>query len=620
MFAGVRAYDLPLGDAAAARGARARGGGVDGSTISLTHLTLSGVLPDGSRRAAFRSLADALVAGAAAGLPLTHLDWSHNDGRDAAVGGAAQVAAALPHALETLDLTQCHAGRAATAALAAALDAHHSHAGSLQVLRLGGNEVGKGGGALASFLRRAAALRELSVGGSACSVAAVAASLAHGAPQLATLDVSAVRLGRADVAALVALGASSAALTSLSVARCGVEADAVLAIGQALQLNPRLSATALDASGNALGAVGGYLLAAALPTLSKLTALHVDEIGRGPDLPPELAGGSGSRNGTPEKDSSPADGGNSFSRGRDRSNSSDAAKAAAPGAAVLLLEALAAAAAALPALTSVALGHTAVGTPDRLATALHAFLIGAPQLKALYLAGSGASRLRGALTPLVHAVAEAAAAGGAQLSVLDVSGHQSGDGVVSALRPLLDGDGGPRTLLCHGNALTVSGFEQLGEAAKEAAVEALVVTQEDARVALDNELSMKRPKDHAVRRLRAAVDRVRTVVQANRARRQLYPTMRHPRVGDGGAGLDAGCGKVGGVLKWPDWARLSRDEAAGAAAAIASPAWIARGSSEEVSGREEATPRAVAGGRTAPSSAAGGAAGGGGGAGGPDRP
>ena len=185
-------------------------------TISLTHPTLSASSPT-ARARAFRSLADALVAGAAAGLPLTHLDWSH-DGRDAAVGGAAQVAA-LPHALETLDFTQCHAGRAATAALAAALDAHHSHAGSLQVLRLGGNEVGKGGGALASFLRRA---RSADQRGSACSIAAVAAALAHGAPssQRSTFPPSAWSRRRGCPRRL---GASSAALTSLSVARCGVE-------------------------------------------------------------------------------------------------------------------------------------------------------------------------------------------------------------------------------------------------------------------------------------------------------------------------------------------------------------------------------------------------------------
>ena len=36
MFAGVRAYDLPLGDAVAALGECARGGGVDGSTIRPT--------------------------------------------------------------------------------------------------------------------------------------------------------------------------------------------------------------------------------------------------------------------------------------------------------------------------------------------------------------------------------------------------------------------------------------------------------------------------------------------------------------------------------------------------------------------------------------------------------
>ena len=154
----------------------------------------------------------------------------------------------------------------------------------------------------------------------------------------------------------------------------------------------------------------------------------------------------------------------------------------------------------------------------------------------------------------MHAVAEAAAAGGAQLSVLDVSGHQSGDGIVSALRPLLDGDGGPRTLLCHGNALTVSGLEQLGEAAKEAAVEALVVTQEDARVALDNELSLILPKDHAVRRL-APPSTAWTIVQATA--RAAVPDDAPPAGRRRRRGW-MGCGKVGSVLKWPDWARLSR--------------------------------------------------------------
>ena len=53
-----------------------------GQSSSLEHLCLSGCLPDMGKRAAVKTLADALTQGAGGALPLNHLDLSYNDIQD----------------------------------------------------------------------------------------------------------------------------------------------------------------------------------------------------------------------------------------------------------------------------------------------------------------------------------------------------------------------------------------------------------------------------------------------------------------------------------------------------------------------------------------------------------
>ena len=94
-----------------------------------------------------------------------------------------------------------------------------------------------------------------------------------------------------------------------------------------------------------------------------------------------------------------------------------------------------------------------------------------------------------------------------------------------------------------GAAAAEGGGERGGDA--RCGTELLVITHEDARFALTTDLDAKRPKDLAAARIRAAVRQVAEVVAANRARRKLYPRMRHPRHDDGGT--------YGRLLRWPDW-------------------------------------------------------------------
>ena len=85
MFSGLRCRDLPLNESVGSLCDYAK------TSDSLEHLCLSGVLPDAARlsgtgaRSSIRLLVEALAAGAAARLPLTELDLSHNELRDGGV-------------------------------------------------------------------------------------------------------------------------------------------------------------------------------------------------------------------------------------------------------------------------------------------------------------------------------------------------------------------------------------------------------------------------------------------------------------------------------------------------------------------------------------------------------
>ena len=102
----------------------------------------------------------------------------------------------------------------------------------------------------------------------------------------------------------------------------------------------------------------------------------------------------------------------------------------------------------------------------------------------------------------------------------------------------------------------------------------MVVTHEDARFALNADIALKRPKDLAAKRLRAAVRAIAEALSANRARARLYPRMRHPRHADG---------SVPRMLCWPNWS---------SAATLAS--WLgevcADGVLRHVSGRRSSPP------------------------------
>lgn len=86
------------------------------------------------------------------------------------------------------------------------------------------------------------------------------------------------------------------------------------------------------------------------------------------------------------------------------------------------------------------------------------------------------------------------------------------------------------------------------ERAKTSVTELLVITHEDARFALNGELQAKRPKENALRRIHTATAKVQEAIAVIRARRRLYPKMRHPRYLHGAPRL----------LTWPNWHELFR--------------------------------------------------------------
>ena len=165
MFSGLRLVDVPVGDAIGALCDYAR------TSTTLSVLTLSGVLPDAAKRGSARTLGDALAEGARAKtLPLTWLDWSHNEIRDPGVTSIGYLIAALTHGLRALDLSECHATARATQPLLVALGSSAS-LNSIECLRLAANEIAaKGTVALADTIRTASSLLELDLRATACTV------------------------------------------------------------------------------------------------------------------------------------------------------------------------------------------------------------------------------------------------------------------------------------------------------------------------------------------------------------------------------------------------------------------------------------------------------------------
>ena len=166
MFSGLRLVDVPVGDAIGALCDYAR------TSTTLSVLALSGVLPDAAKRGSARSLGDALAEGARAKtLPLTWLDWSHNEIRDPGVTSIGYVVAALAApGLRALDLSECHATARGMQPLLVSLSSSASPA-SLESLRLASNEIAaKGTAALADTIRIASSLLELDLRATACTI------------------------------------------------------------------------------------------------------------------------------------------------------------------------------------------------------------------------------------------------------------------------------------------------------------------------------------------------------------------------------------------------------------------------------------------------------------------
>ena len=151
--------------------------------------------------------------------------------------------------------------------------------------------------------------------------------------------------------------------------------------------------------------------------------------------------------------------------------------------------------------------------------------------------------------------------------MLDVSNHHAGDGLLEVLPALLAGPKAPACLLLHENQLTVTGLEQLARlmsAAETHPTEVLVVTHEDAHFALTHEVEkLKRPWESVAKRVQSATVQIQQAVAVGRARRRLYPRMRHPRP----------IGGVPYVMRWPNWAELLHQAAPGSPAGTGMQSW-----------------------------------------------
>ncbi|KOO28731.1 leucine-rich repeat-containing protein [Chrysochromulina tobinii] len=524
MFAGVRLLDAPIGEAISALSECAR------TSKSLTVVHLSGVLTaapsDVRARLAAKSFVDALSEGAAARtLPLTDLDLSGNELRDGGVTAISQLVQALRQGLRLLDISDAKASSRGMQPLIAALcEGRRSpqgvmHASSaLEILRLADNEIGpRGTPLLAQMLQRAAKLEELDLRSTGVAAKLVVETLQKGTAgaTLRILDLSGNKLSRADLAALFHFLGGCTALVELSLARCTLAPESLVALLQAAQLNRGLNALTLDASSNPFGALGGQLLSTALPHCTKLSGLYIDAC-----------------------------------------HGATAAKGDDTALSVVVCEALTKSA---PQLTCLGLGRNAAprsGDRQKLIAGLATVLGAAPRLHTLLLAGSPALRLKLELASVLGCIASCVA----PIQVLDVSGHHAGDGLLEALPALLAGPKAPACLLLHENLLTATGLEQLAGlmgAAETHPTEVLVVTHEDAHFALTHEVEkLKRPWESAAKRVQSATVQIQQAVAVGRARRRLYPRMRHPRPIDG----------VPYVMKWPNWAELLHQAAPGSPA------------------------------------------------------
>ena len=159
------------------------------------------------------------------------------------------------------------------------------------------------------------------------------------------------------------------------------------------------------------------MLASVLPRCSKLTALFLNDVARGPDLAASLAEG-GSPDGSGEAPHHPSK----------SAPMSQAAGAHSFG--VVVLDALLAntdESSAAFSLTELGLGLNPAPTPPLLVSTCERFLRTARSLHTLHMAGSGTFRLKADLPSLLGAIAASAASGGARLVYLDVSGHHASE-------------------------------------------------------------------------------------------------------------------------------------------------------------------------------------------------
>jgi len=82
----------------------------------------------------------------------------------------------------------------------------------------------------------------------------LAQALSGGASRVVALHISGNRISRDDLPALLHLAGSSTTLETLSIARCGLEAEAILSLLSTIQLNAdHRCRVSIDASSNPLG-------------------------------------------------------------------------------------------------------------------------------------------------------------------------------------------------------------------------------------------------------------------------------------------------------------------------------------------------------------------------------
>ena len=202
------------------------------------------------------------------------------------------------------------------------------------------------------------------------------------------------------MAALLQLCARAQSLQRLGLARCALEPEAACAMLLALQLNPAISSFELDASANPIGVLGAAMLAEALPRVTKLSGLWLDEASRGPELAAELGAAAADAPPSNRRQSGVSVGGSPPGAG-------GGAASAAPGLGTLIVAALCSE--GLVGLSRLSLAANPVPRPMELALALESLIVRrAGALHTLVLAGDAgraALRLRGELPALLEVLA-----------------------------------------------------------------------------------------------------------------------------------------------------------------------------------------------------------------------